>query len=196
MTLTFTWFLQELAATLRNPRAGLRQIFALKPDQRTAWEALLLTVVVSVLLVEVLAMIMHGRADVFGSGFGSPFVQGVFQAVVLTATILMIFAVGKRAGGHGTLTESIILMVWLQSVMIAAQVVQLFVSLAVPFMAVPVGYAAMVLFFWLLTNFIAELHGFLSAWRVFVGILAVLLAVAVVMSILFAMLGVQIPGAV
>ena len=51
---------------------------------------------------------------------------------------------------------------------------------------------ALALFFWLLAQFIAVLHGFTSMGRVFLGIVLSLLALAFVFNILLAVLGIRV----
>ncbi|NCM97616.1 MAG: YIP1 family protein, partial [Rhodobacterales bacterium] len=75
---------------------------------------------------------------------------------------------------HGRFDEALILVVWLQFVLLGLQAVQLVAYAVAPLLADLIGLATVALFFWLLTNFVAELHGFKSLGLVFVGVLATL----------------------
>ena len=60
-------------------------------------------------------------------------------------------------------------MIWLQFIMALLQAVQLVAVLILPLLAALLGLVGLGLFFWLLTGFVAELHGFRSPMQVFAG---------------------------
>ena len=51
------------------------------------------------------------------------------------------------------------------------------------------------LFFWLLTNFVAELHGFGSLVQVFLMIILSIISIAFVLSVVLSIIGIAVPGA-
>ena len=89
---------------------------------------------------------------------------------------------------------TVLLIAWLQFIMVCIQVVQTALMLIVPPFASLLGIAGLVLFMWLLTNFIAVIHGFRSLGQVFVMILVSLFVLAFVLSILLSIAGVTVPG--
>ena len=74
-------------------------------------------------------------------------------------------------------------MVWLQLLMLALQVLQLIATLVAPPFAGIIGLAGFALFLWLMTAFIAELHGFRSRGRVFLGLVLTGLGTGFVLGI-------------
>ncbi|MEM9032698.1 MAG: hypothetical protein AAGB18_08625, partial [Pseudomonadota bacterium] len=91
-----------------------------------------------------------------------------------------------------SIDETAIIVAWLQFIMVCVQVVQTAALIIMPPMAGLIGIVALVLFLWLLTNFIAVLHGFRSLAQVFVMILVSTFTIAFVLSILLAIFGVGI----
>jgi DNA-binding transcriptional regulator of glucitol operon len=74
--------------------------------------------------------------------------------------------------------------VWLQVIMLGVQVVQVVALIIAPPVAAIINLAGLVLFFWLMTSFIAELHGFTSRGKVLAGILVTSFAVAMILVFL------------
>jgi hypothetical protein len=77
---------------------------------------------------------------------------------------------------------------------VCIQVVQTALMLILPPLASIVGIVGLVLFMWLLTNFIAVIHGFRSLGQVFVMILLSMFVLAFILSILLTLFGVTVPG--
>jgi hypothetical protein len=75
-------------------------------------------------------------------------------------------------GGTGTFPDALILMVWLQFILLCVQLVQVLAGVMLPVLADLIGLAGLGLLLWLLTNFVAELHGFRSLIAVFAGLVA------------------------
>jgi hypothetical protein len=51
-----------------------------------------------------------------------------------------------------------------------------------------VNLAGFILFFWLFTSFVAELHGFKSRWAVFAGVIGSGMLIAVVVAVILTMI--------
>ena len=96
-------------------------------------------------------------------------------------------------GGTGSFEEAVLLMAWLQFIMICVQAVQAVALLVLPPLAGLIGIAGLFLFLWLLTNFVAVLHGFSSLIKVFLMILASAFGIAFGLSILLMLIGVTVP---
>jgi hypothetical protein len=104
----------------------------------------------------------------------SPFRTAIVQWLFLALSVLLIHRVGRAFGGRGSFEDALLVVVWLQLVMLAVQVVQLVALALAPPLAGIIGLASIVLFFWLMSGFIAELHGFASRQKVLVGMLLVI----------------------
>ncbi len=196
MTWTFGNMLRLVGLTIRDPREGASTILSFAPAQTIIWQMLLLIVVVSIILGEIVA------ALVLGSGLdaaGTPFALSPFSAVFVHGglLVLVVFAIhwiGRAFGGNGSFQESLLLMTWMQFIFVVLQVAQTIALLVLPIVAELIGIGALLVFFWLLTNFIAVIHGFRSLGMVFVGLILSAIGIVLGLSILLAVFGVSIPG--
>ncbi len=194
MDLSLNGLTQAAIHTLRNPRAGARAVLDLDLTRRERWDLLLLTVVFSAILAKASVLIAGSPAAESGLFGASPFLLGVIQLCLMLIAIFAVHYVGRRLGGSGDLDGAIVLVAWLQFVMICLQLAQILALIVSPLLAFLLGIAGLVLFFWMLTQFIMELHGFKSATAVFLGIFLSMMALAVLLSILLGVLGVAGPG--
>jgi Yip1 domain len=175
--------------TLEDPRAGVRALLALGVPLPARTVGLLLVSVLSALLVHLGFLILPATDDPIAQFMSqSPFRSAVIQWVILAATVLAIYRIGRAFGGRGTLSDSLLVVVWLQVIMLGVQVIQLLVLILFAPLAGLVNLAGLVLFFWLFTSFIAEIHGFASRWAVLVGVIGAGFAVAFVLVVVLSML--------
>lgn len=187
-------FLTELLRqSLRDPRAAARRIMAIDMPSSVRWEALALVVILSALVGQISILMMTGELTAPGL-LGTPLQSVAIQGAVLLVMVQAIYHVGRALGGTGGFGQTLTLVSWLQCVMIGVQVAQVVALTIIPPLAGLIGIAGMVLFLWLLTNFIAELHGFPSLGRVFAMILATAFALAFVVALVMGILGIQPPG--
>jgi hypothetical protein len=96
-------------------------------------------------------------------------------------------------GGSGTLEGAVRLIALLQFIMLLLQAVQVVFLLVLPPIADLIGLLSVGLMLWLLTNFIAVLHGFRSLLGVFLMILATTFVLSFVLVFLLSLLGVSLP---
>lgn len=183
--------------TVRDPREGARRVMALQIPRHSRWEAVLLVVVLSALLSELTLLLGSASGGMMMGGglLHNPLAMGALQLAVLMVLIWGMYIIGRLAGGTGSLDDAIMLVVWLQAIMLGLQVVQLAVMLLLPPLASLIGLGGILLFFYLLTMFTTELHGFSSPGAVFIAILGAMVGFIMVFSFILAMFGVQISGA-
>lgn len=171
--------------SLSDPRQAARRIMALNLPFPARWSALLLVSVLSSLLMHLglsLGQAMPGAAET------PPFPMGPFWTVLLfwgsvMLTVGLVHHVGRWRGGRGRFDDALILMVWVQVMLLAVQVVQLVAIVVLPPLALLLGWIGFGLFVWLMANFTAELHGFAKLGPVLVGMVATLLALSVVLAV-------------
>jgi len=180
--------------TVADPGAGLRRLSTLGLERRELWLALAAVTATGVAITDVMLRLIarQGLEPMFSIGF-PPLFTAAAEFVLLSILIFVIHRVGRMMGGTGSLEDTILAMVWLQFIMACLQALQLVAMLTLPFLAGVLGMAGAVLFFWLLTGFIAELHHFRSRGKVFVGIVIALLALATLLVFLLTLLGVTLP---
>jgi hypothetical protein len=146
---------------------------------------LLLMAVASAVLMQVGFMILPPTDDPLAVlMMASPLRTAVIQWLILSVSVLLIYRVGRAWGGRGSLPDSLLVVVWLQVIMLGVQAVQVVALIIAPPVAAIINLAGLVLFFWLMTSFIAELHGFTSRGKVLAGILVTSFAVAMILVFL------------
>lgn len=195
MTLSLQTLLPMVWRTITNPREGAEEVLALGVPRQALWTILLLVLVLSIILGQITTLLVATAAGVTVQGpLANPMITGVLQFALLVVTIYAIHFIGRSMGGKGSIDEAILLVAWLQFVMVCIQVVQTALMLILPPLASIVGIVGLVLFMWLLTNFIAVIHGFRSLGQVFVMILLSMFVLAFILSILLTLFGVTVPG--
>ena len=182
--------------TLEDPRQAARVLMAMGVPLPARTAGLLLMAVGSALLMQVGFLLLPAADDPISLFMqASPLRTAVIQWLILVVSVILVHQVGHAFGGTGTLADTLLVVVWLQVIMLGVQVVQLLALILSPPLAGLVNIAGLARFFWLFSSFVAELHGFASRGRVFLGILGVSFGIAVLIVILLsAALGPEVFG--
>ncbi|MGO4908718.1 Yip1 family protein [Pseudorhodobacter sp. W20_MBD10_FR17] len=189
MELTPSFLLRMVRETIAAPRAGAAAVLNMGFAASVGWLALMLMAIGSTLLTHIsFAMMPQEAQDFWGAAMGSPMRTAMLQWVILLISVHAIHKLGRLRGGTGSLQGAVVLVAWLQFILLCVQVLQLVVEALVPAAAAMLGVFGLVLFLWLLTNFIAELHGFRSLGLVFFGIVLTLIVLSFVLAFVFALL--------
>ena len=180
--------LQNLLAlarfTVQSPRQGARQVMQANLPLLARWVALGITAILSALLAHVAMGLMPAEMQAqMGQGM-SPFLTALVQAGLMVVSVHVAYGVGRLFGGKGTFDDALILMVWLQFILLVLQVVQILTQIVLPPLSPLVNLASVLLFLWLLSHFVAELHGFSSVAKTFFGILGTMLLVGFLLAML------------
>ncbi|NJM84051.1 MAG: YIP1 family protein [Tabrizicola sp.] len=174
--------------SLENPRKAARVLVAMDVPVAARTAGLLLVAVASTVLSHIGFLIQPPTDDPIGQFIAaSPFRTAAFQWLLLSVSVLLIYRVGRMRGGSGSMNDALLVVVWLQVLMLGLQLLQVLLLLISPVLAAVVGLAGIVLFLWLLTNFVAELHGFQSLLAVFGAIVLTGFAVAFLFVFILAM---------
>jgi hypothetical protein len=191
MELSLSYLLAMIRETLRDPKAGARAIMALRLPLGTRWVAFFLMVVLSALLTHAsFALLPAEMQAMLGEVMARPIRTAQLQAGALLFTVIGVHRIGRLFGGRGQFDDALILMVWLQFVMLCVQVVQLVVQVLMPPFADLIGLLGLGMLMWLMVNFIAELHGFASLIRVFIGtVLSIIVLGFAAVMLLIVLLG-------
>lgn len=175
--------MESIVYSYRDPRKGMRDILSKVDRPETVAViyglAFCLTTIVS-LIIQTAA----GQGE--GSALAATLSSLLTNAVVFLTLVALVWFVGKLFGGQGDILQVAVALAW-HSLLTAA---------FTPFMLLAIqgqsGAGTLFILFvtiisiWLLANFIAEVHGFASAWRVAAVFVGGSLLVAFVMSILLA----------
>lgn len=176
--------------TVPEPRKVAREIQALRVPRPVLWQVLALLLVAATFLGVLASILFPVDPESAGALATDPVMTGAAQGVFTVAIVFLIHRVGRWLGGTGDFDGALLTVIWLQFVLLVIELGIVFIGLFAPAMALILWVMGMVMTFWILSHFIAELHGFRSAGSVFLGILMVLLVLAVVLSLLFTIFGV------
>lgn len=203
MSLTLTDLMRE---SLTDPRAATRRLLGLGLPSHTLWQALAAIIVLTVLLEQAMFWLGGGGAALpdpetlslqdqqilaLTRGYAeNPLGMAVIQGGLAVLAVYAIYFVGRMFGGQGGFTGALAVVAWFQTVLLALQVLQAVTGLILPPLAGIVALATIVLFFYLLTMFVAELHGFQSPGIVFAMIIATMIAMAFTITFLLTLFGI------
>lgn len=189
MDLTLPNLLALVRLTLQAPRQGARRVMDLNLPISGRWLALVLVAACSAIGTHFsIALMPPEQRDTLLALITSPLRTALLQAGIWAVIAGAIAAGGRMRGGTGTFPDALILMVWLQFILLCVQLVQVAVGLFVPVLADLIGLAGLGLLLWLLTNFVAELHGFRSLIAVFAGLIAGAFAFMFLAAVLLTMI--------
>ncbi|MFN3825217.1 MAG: YIP1 family protein [Pseudorhodobacter sp.] len=189
MDFTLSGLLNLARDSVSDPRGVARRILSLGLPAQVGWMALGLMAVGSAVLTHLsLALSPPAAQEFFGNAMASPLRTAVLQLVVMVGSVHLIHRIGRARGGIGGLTDAVLLVAWVQFVLLLVQVVQMVAQVLLPPLSELMGILGLALFFWLLSHFVAELHGFPSVGKTFLGILAVMILAGFALAIVFAAL--------
>lgn len=176
MDLSLAGLFDEVRYSLTNPRPGLRRILSMNLPASAAWSALGLMAIFSAVLVHFsFAMVPTEEQDMVIDMVAwlsqSPLRSFMLQSAVMLLQVLLIFWLGRARGGKGTFADTLTMVAWFQFLMLIIQLLQLAVQILLPPLATLVNLAGLGIFLWIITNFVAEVHGFRSLPYVFGGII-------------------------
>ena len=203
MSLSLTDLMRE---SLTDPRAVTRRITGLGLPSAVLWQGLAVAVILTVLLEQALFWLGGGGAlpdpatldpmdaqmvEMTRLYAENPIAMVLIQGGFAVIGIFAIHIVGRACGGQGTFEDALAMVAWFQAILLALQIAQVLAGLVLPPLSGLIAQATLVLFFYLLTMFTAELHGFQSPGVVFAMIIATMVALAFAMTVILALFGVS-----
>ncbi len=194
MTLTLPDLLRLAWETIRAPREAARVVMGVDLPRTARWEALFALVMVGTLLAIAITYLFTGDLVMYlGVIPATPITAAIISVSASVITVFAIYWIGTALGGSGGFGDAILLVAWTQFVVICMQLAQLVTFLLLPAISVLIEVAASVISVWILTNFIAELHGFKSLAKVFLMMLVSLFGLAFGVTLILAVIGVSVP---
>ena len=187
-TLRDLWAL--FRTTLTDPAVAARAILSMGIPRQHHWTLFLLAITLSGLLWQVNVLLLPAEVvtGTTAEGEAVPTLPSGFTfAAIAGASILLLAAairwIGRLAGGTGAMEDVLLLAIWFQFIQLALAVVDLALVLIVPTLGTVFSLVVLGLAIWVLTNFIAVVHGFRSLGRVFLGMVLATFAIAFVLSL-------------
>lgn len=181
-----------LGLTFRNPDAAAKALIASDWPMSARWMALLVAVSASAILAWISAQIFPVPADEqlpMLSLTAQPMAMAGLQLVAVVLAAGLMAGVGRLFGGHGRFEDALLLSVWIEVVLLILQVAQVVTSVILPPVAGILGIFAIALFLWLTVHFTKALHGFASAAKVLLGLIATAFVAGFALSFLAAAFG-------
>jgi Yip1 domain len=179
--------------TVPEPRKIAREVQGLAFSRSVLWQALLLLLVATTFLGVISSILFPVDPEAFGVLMADPILTGIAQSAVSVLTVFAIYWIGRALGGTGGFNAALLTVIWLHFVLLVIEIGVLFLGVFAPGLALLLWVMGMVMTFWILSHFIAEMHGFRSAGLVFLSIFMVLIVLVVVMSLVFALIGLGVP---
>ena len=169
--------------TLQDPRQAARALLAEGVPLPARTAGLILVAVVSALLASLQIRLDPQDMDPLSAMLlASPFRAALVQWGFMALSVVLIYRVGRAFGGTGSFPDARLIVVWLQCQTQVLQLLQLVSGIIAPPLAGIIGLGGFALFLWLMTHFIAELHGFRSRGLVFAGMLLTAIAAGLILG--------------
>lgn len=187
-------FLALARDTVMRPAQAVPRILALAPPPEQRWMAGVAVVALSSILAWLASILFPLPVETPWSPITrSPMVMAVVQLVVLLLVSGLVAGVGRMFGGRGQFADALWLLIWIDAIMLAIQLVQVVLMFVFPLTAEMLGLAVIGLFFWLVIALTKELHGFQNLGLVALGVVATLLLTGLLLSVTFGALGLLPP---
>lgn len=195
MTVDFQTWLRAVWTSIMEPSDSARKAIDMNVPREALWTALALIAVLNVILLALLQMLSptQGAFDQQGivlSPFGFVTIIGVFLLFFVFGT----YYAGQMMGGVGTLTATLVIIVWFQSISLTLEVIQMLLVLISPAIAGIFGLLSLGALLWCFINFVNILHGFENLGKAVVAIVLALIGTGLVAGIILAVLGVAPAG--
>ncbi|MBP1804237.1 YIP1 family protein [Rubellimicrobium aerolatum] len=175
--------------SIATPREAAGRLLALRPPLGVVLEAAVLVSVLDALLVGVLS----------GGAFAIPLPEGqmvlspLMHAALLAASLLISAGAlqvgGQLLGGRGRFDQALLVVVWLEVVAIAIQLVELAAALLLAPLAPLLALAGLALLLWCVVHFTRALHGFSGYGRTLLALLLGAFAIGIALSALLGLFG-------
>jgi len=191
-------FIENVVEAYLRPRKSVRRLL----DGGHGPEAAYLMVVLAYALDQMFAMLVPGsQAPTDGVPIGLRLIGLLMTAASFLIFSLLVFGIGGRLGGKGTLIETLLTLGWyevatsvIRPLTLPAQIHlaeamraadgKMPAQVEIPFTSVAMFLCAGAVMLWLLACFVAELHRFRHTWSVLSVMLAISAAIgAIAMSL-------------
>ena len=179
--------------TVKDPAGAARVLMDIGLPRSTLWTALVLMAVLQSVIFAVSDMMLAGPTP-FPVLFGSPL---RFFTMAVVALVLMVHAIhraGRMLGGTGTLDDVLVIIVWLQALRVAVQVVGLILSVTIPVLAMLLLLVATVIGIYILLHFIDQAHRLGSIGQAVLVLFASVLVIVFGLSLILALIGLPLVG--
>ncbi|MCH2077605.1 MAG: hypothetical protein MK180_12145 [Rhodobacteraceae bacterium] len=176
--------------SVTRPQEAAAELLGLNLSREVAWLLLGAATVLSVIATFVVsggnaAQVVHG-VPAF-----SPLMLALFLGCSSVVMGYAIHFTGNAMDGTGNLTNSILVVAWLQVLQFAGLLIQgVALTISVSFSAMLGFVIGMALFFWVFPSFLKVLHGFASMGRAALLMLFVIVGIGLGLTLILGFIGV------
>lgn len=168
--------------TIRAPRRMAERILALDLPMLTAWEALALSVLATVILMVGLVLGTPGIPTDPGQSmmvtlYSGPFAVAISQSINSVLTVFAVLWIGRMFGGRGQLKGAVVLVAWHQIFLLCLALASMMLGALIPPSQTLLFFVLVGFFFYVLAQFICALHGFRNGALVLAGVVGIYLGI-------------------
>ena len=179
--------------TLMAPSQAARKILTLHWPRQVLWSGLILAIALNAIVYSFQEFLFPVPHEL---GFPK-LLPLTYFAVMLALQVVFIFALfttGRWLGGQGNVEDLLVLVVWLQLLQVALQIVMTLLFLVAPLLAGLLNLVATLFGLFIFANFINEAHRLGSIWRAFGVLLMASITIALVLSFILGLAGPSLLG--
>ncbi|MHA6261916.1 Yip1 family protein [Arenibacterium sp. CAU 1754] len=179
--------------TLRTPAEAARVLIGLYLSRQTLWMGLILVAALQTLTLVLMGYLIPSDFPM-SALLETPLTLFAASVAGLALMVFAMHRVGLQMGGRASLNDIIVVMVWLQLLRVAAQIITIGLALIVPFLATLVSFAAGLLALYIIVHFIDQVHQLNSIpWSI--AVLAISMFITMIgLSVLILLVGAPILG--
>lgn len=181
--------LSMIRDSVADPQETADRLLSSRPSTSVILQAAVLVSALDALILGLLG----GGSFVVPTPEGDLALSPIWHAVVLFASLVLSAGAlqvgGQMLGGKGRFQESLLVVVWLEVLAIAIQIVTLLVALILPPLAGLLALLGIGILIWCIVHFARALHGFAGYGRTIGALLLGAVVVVFGISALLAMLG-------
>ena len=168
--------------TIQAPRRTAERILALDLPMHTAWEALALSVLATVILMVGLVLgtpriPSDPGQSTMATLYSGPFAVAIGQSINSVLVVFAVLWIGRLFGGQGRLKGAVTLVAWHQIFLLCLALASVLIGALIPPIQTLLFFVLLGFFFYVLAQFICALHGFKSGLLVLAGVIGIYFAI-------------------
>jgi hypothetical protein len=186
-------FLKLAVQTVTRPREAAAYLVSLNLSREALLTAFALVVVLNTLFFGLTQLIVP-PGNVLVPAMQDPVMFGISLALTLGALIFAVTASGRAFEGTARVENVAVLVIWLQGLRAALQVIVLLLAPVSLFVSGLIVTASTIVGLWIFVHFIDVVHGLGSMLKAGVVLLIAVVGMLLVLTMIFSLLGVSPSG--
>ncbi|MEX0348667.1 MAG: YIP1 family protein [Paracoccaceae bacterium] len=175
--------------TLRDPAQAARDLLGLQLGRDVLWLAFALAVVLNTVAQVLSDVLLPHVIEEMQTIALSPMVYAGFFTGAILLFVWVLSFVGPKMGGAGRFNDVFLLIIWLQYLRFALELVTLMLLLVAPVFGAMIGIAGSLVGLYILVHFIDQAHRLNSIGQSVLLLLVSVVAMAIVLYIVMSLTG-------